>query len=552
MKTRSCLQRAPWLGITSLIGMVICMVASSIVVSVSHDEVADTWSIQPAVLLAVFSLASSIASSCALGAGIAVRFWLGASHGIQLSQLHYIWNHGRGFSLIPALRSGSKARTVALLASLSYVMQFAAAPLLQRSTYQATQDRVSYEQLSLDLASRIPDGWFGNIYNGRLAVFNHGLFEIQQWWRNEPMIPRVEGGHVCDSTCYGHVLGAGFTYTCSTTSQTLQLDTTTTDNGTVFLVDTSITENSTLRLTAMYVSDVDDTNCMSTIQTETCDLTAATVEYPITLQNATISLRRDELASMRVISTYTSPGDSPGAPSGSAAGPLIGLNWFSITRLTDNATKTFSPDVNMSNYAGPGVLADIFFAPPGDLPRNDRCKLKWSRPTEYVISDMYEFMFRCALDAAAGAGNGTQGKEKERETQSFTARRTVPTVVLQADSRYLAGALAAMSCGLVLVAALMWNWWLLGRHVTLSPLEVAGGFGAPVLRDAVALGNATIDEILDWVRDVEFKAGAGARAAWDARHGGGAVGKEESNVSLTRLETLNGTRTGDSLLSRRV
>ncbi|KAK0707032.1 hypothetical protein B0T26DRAFT_744080 [Lasiosphaeria miniovina] len=488
MPTRPCIQRAPWLGLTSLIGMVACMVASAIVVSVSHDQVVASWTIPPAVFVAVFSLTSSIASSAALGAGIAVRFWRGASSGTRISQLHYIWNHGRGFNLFPALRAGSRARAVALLVSLSYVMQFAATPLLQRSTFQTTQDRVSFESLSLDLASRIPDGWFGDVYDGELAEFKHGLFEIQQWWRSEPMVTNVEGGHTCaDSTCYGHVRGAGFSYQCWTTQQTLQLDTETTNNATVFLVDTAINDNATLRLTSKYVSAV-DSNCKSIIQVETCDLAAATAEYPIAIQNSTISLRRDELMTMPVTSSYASPGDAPGAPSGSGAGPLVSLVEFAITRLTDNATKTFSPEMNMSSYRGPGALADIFLASPDALPRNERCRLQWSRPTEYVLASMYDFMFRCALHAGSDIS----------EAQNFTARRTVPTAVFQADARYLAGALAAMACGLVLVAALLWNFWLLGRNVTLSPLEIASGFGAPVLRDVIGRGggDATIDEIL--------------------------------------------------------
>ncbi len=95
------------------------------------------------------------------------------------SQLHYIWDHGRSFSFIPAFRAGSVARTVALLAIIAYIAQFSSSPLLQRSTHKATEEPVTMDPLSLDVATRIPDGWFGTIEHGKVVAFRRGLLQIQ-------------------------------------------------------------------------------------------------------------------------------------------------------------------------------------------------------------------------------------------------------------------------------------------------------------------------------------------------------------------------------------
>src|SRR4051812_34886050 len=86
----------PWLGIASLVSIFVSAISSAIIVAASHDKDVETWPIQPAVWLAIFSGISNVAYSSALATGIAVRFWLRAAQGTELSQLHYIWEHGQG------------------------------------------------------------------------------------------------------------------------------------------------------------------------------------------------------------------------------------------------------------------------------------------------------------------------------------------------------------------------------------------------------------------------------------------------------------------------
>ncbi|KAK0641870.1 hypothetical protein B0T16DRAFT_461894 [Cercophora newfieldiana] len=533
------LRKTPWPGIAAISGMVICLSASAVVIGVSHDDLVSSWGIQPAVLLAIFSASSNIVFNTALATGIAVRFWLCASRGAKLSQLHYIWDHGRVLGIGSALRAGPPARTVAVFALLANVMQFVGAPLLQRSSTQVLQYHQSTESLSINIAREIPSGWFGaKDARGRLTNFDRAYPIIQQWWHNTSVSTSHQPGYTCPGgTCTGYVPGAGFTYNCWITSSPLQLATNKTDNSTVFLVRLQVAQNQTspyLRLSSWYTTDITP-DCVGTLYKETCDITTATVSYPITIQNNTVHLRREDMnlttsetgrgPGPRVISPYPSPGDiltlNPNitAPTSSGIGPLTALQSFATNRITDNATKTYLENANppYSYYAGPFLLADIFHVTsPIDESKTDplsRCRLDFRSPTEYVLATLYDFTFRSAIIL----GNSTSS------TQTFETQRTVPMLVFRTDGRYLAAGLVVMVCGLVFVVMLMWGWWQLERPVTLSPLETASAMGAPIFQEAER--GATINEILAKVWNIEFRLGGGGGGSPRVETGVVEVGK---------------------------
>ncbi|KAK0627390.1 hypothetical protein B0T14DRAFT_563198 [Immersiella caudata] len=498
------IRKTPWPGVAAIGGMVACLVASAVVIAVSHDDLVSSWRVQPAVLLAIFSASSNIVFNTALATGIAVRFWLCAERGAKLSQLHYIWDHGRVLGIGSAVRAGPPARTVAVFALLANVMQFVGAPLLQRSSYQVIQYHQSTESLSIDLAREIPDGWFGSKDKGRMTEFNRAYPLIQQWWHNTSIATRLQPPYSCDGTCAGLVAAAGFTYTCWETTSPLSLATNTTNNQTVFLVKLTTSKNQTsspyLRLMSWYTTDITP-DCIGTLHKETCDITSATVSYPITIQNHTVRLRREELTSSgsgpAVLSRYSTLGDDPTVLDAVGVGSLMAMQSFAVARITDNATKTYLWDKEVSYYSGPGLVGDIFHVVDSsdEIGPKARCRLNFRSPTEYVLATLYDFMFRAAMVV----GNGT-------ETQVFEARRTVPTLVFRTDGRYLGAGLAVMVCGLVCVGMLMWGWWQLERPVTLSPLETASAMGAPIFPEAER--GATINEILAKVRNIEFRLGS--------------------------------------------
>jgi hypothetical protein len=275
------------------------------------------------------------------------------------------------------------------------------------------------------------------------------------------------------------VLGAGISHDCNSTAETLDLSASESDDAIIFAINTTLSENSTgapsLLMTTLYSSEIND-SCIATISIDTCKIEAAVVEYPITIQGTTVSLNYDKLQDMAVISTYISAGDLSTAPKNAGAGPLEGLNDFLGYYLYANVTEELHFGWSKPLYDGPSTIADMFYdSDPSSYDNYTfaKCNLKWSRPTEYVLNSMHEFMFRSALSA----GNGT-------EPQIFIAQRTNPALVFQSEYRYLAAALAVILLALLAMLFLLWGWWELGRPVSLSPLETAKAFGAPMMQSA--------------------------------------------------------------------
>jgi Protein of unknown function (DUF3176) len=487
------LRQTLWSALVLVLIVLVCIGASASIIIVSDKQDVASWKVQPTVLLAVLSSVLNLALSAALSISVAITWWRSVFRGTTLAQLHYIWGSGEGRSFIPALIAGFDARKVALAAAIVAMVEFVNNPLLQRATHIRTLDILTDEPMMLDLAQRLPDGWTGIIQNATTMTMigsRHGLSTVQEWYWNDTITSRNIPGYYCNGTCAGKVRGAGISYSCSSTTETLDLSTTKNDGSIVFAINTTMSETSTglpfLLLTTLHSSAVND-SCIATLSVDTCQIEASIVEYPVTIQDSTVTLNSYELQDMTVVSTYTSAGDLSTAPMGAGAGPLQGLNDFFGTSLYANISEILNTYLNRSIYIGPGMIADLFFDPESSSYNNHTfatCGLKWSSPTEYVLDSMHDFMFRAALRV----GNGT-------ETQTFTAQRSSPALLFHSDYRYLAAALAVMLFALLAVIFLLWGRWEFERPVNLSPLEIAIAFEAPMMPRACR--SSAVKEILE-------------------------------------------------------
>ena len=135
----------------------------------------------------------------------------------------------------------------------------------------------------------------------------------------------------------------------------------------------------------------------------------------------------------------------------------------------------------------------------------EQCKLRWTSPTAYVLAGMYEYMFRCAV-AATSTSSSTPGSDSnssssetqtQTQTQTFTVQRTSRDLVFKVHTGFLAGSLTVLGCGVVFLCVLMLKWWLLGRQVTLSPLETAGALGRSVVAGRPEMGIMEILSVVD-------------------------------------------------------
>jgi hypothetical protein len=500
----SSLQRIPWLAATLLLVVLVCIGASAGIIVFSDKRTVASLKVQPTVLLAILSSVLNFALGITFSTSVAITWWRSAIQGTSLARLHYIWNRGEGLCFFSALAAGSDARKVVLAAATIAMVKFVNNPLLQRATHIRAQDIVTSDTIALNITQMLPEGWLGTIVNassGSVIGSRNGLATAQAWWRNDTITTLNAPGYYCDGTCEGNVQGAGISYNCSSTTQALDLSTG--EGKVIFAINTTMSQNSTgapfLLLTTLHSSAVDD-SCIATLTIDTCNIEAGVVEYPVTIQNSTVTLNYDKLNHVTVLSTHVYPGDLPTAAPFSLAGTLQGLNDFYGYYLF--ATTTVATE---STYSGSSMLADMFFdADPSSFDNHtlQTCGLKWASPTEYVLNSMQDFMFRAAMRAS----NSTA------EVQTFTAQRTSPALIFHSEYSYLAAALAVMLLALFVVLFLLQGLWELGRTVSLSPLETAKAFCAPVMKRAGQ--KSTANEILKDIGQISVRYVDG-KMVWD-------------------------------------
>ena len=90
--------------------------------------------------------------------------------------------------------------------------------------------------------------------------------------------------------------------------------------------------------------------------------------------------------------------------------------------------------------------------------------------TNFVLNSMQNIMFHVALSGA-----------NSKDLQTFAVLRTKPTLVFHSLYGYPAASSAIMLTGLLVTLIMLQGRWILGRSVTLSPLETAKAFYAPIM-----------------------------------------------------------------------
>jgi hypothetical protein len=144
----------------------------------------------------------------------------------------------------------------------------------------------------------------------------------------------------------------------------------------------------------------------------------------------------------------------------------------------------------------------------------------WVDAIDDMISMLQELTFRTAVspkeltDLVTGEPTYPSGPEIWIISPNLTVtNRTVEhqaAVSMTFDEtvyavRYgwLTGAVALIALSCLAILQTYWGWWLLGRPVSLSPLEIAKAFDAPLLHDADA--NGTSKELARAIGDVKVR-----------------------------------------------
>jgi hypothetical protein len=133
----------------------------------------------------------------------------------------------------------------------------------------------------------------------------------------------------------------------------------------------------------------------------------------------------------------------------------------------------------------------------GDLGALINHTVYWTDPTDYMLNQLRQIAFRTSLQAAkddAKASNATQ-------TVSYTGTST--KTIFTTNFSLVAVAASLNILAVVAILPTYYGWWTLKRKSSMSPLETARAFAAPLLRDAGANGGWR--EILEKVGERSVK-----------------------------------------------
>jgi len=509
------LRHFPWIAGIAIVVIVFCVAGCVGIITLSDDQPVVSWKFQPAVWLAVISSITNVSIAASLSQGVSIAWWRSALRGTNLENLHHIWSFGKGTFRITWKWSEDVIK-MALVALVVTIATIISNPLLQRATHVRSGYKTEDVKMLIDMVQDPLYQAYGIVQHGIPAdtlVYTNFIGSVQNWYGKIPISTSAIPGYYCNGTCEGVVTSPGLDSNCSSTTTLLSLNDP--DNNGALLFSTNFTrfqnsfDETLLSLEVLYSTEVDD-QCVATIKSEQCNISTAMVQRPILIENQVLSFDRDKAT--QLIERIYSALDSTYTLEGNPAGPLSVLHWLGEFYFL----SSFTLDLDLSS-AEPAFLAHgiaaagLQYEVTGNTSAALQCSYTWRSPTADILNAMEEVLFRMAGVDFYPMTN-----------QTFPARQVTPTLVFHSDYRYLAGAVSIMLLALLAVCIPLWGWWELGRPVSLSPVETAKAFGAPLLQKASKAANA---------EDLMHEIGA-----LPVRYGGVMVWDEDSGTAAYRLE----------------
>ncbi|KAH8804411.1 hypothetical protein F5884DRAFT_406572 [Xylogone sp. PMI_703] len=527
-------------------GILIQLVLILLVLGLSNGDDIAAWTIQPSVYLTLLTSGLSTCTAFIYAEGTTIGWWLALMRGTTLKDADLRFRLGSDLiqaSLYP-FRTGRINRS--LVACIGCAIMFASGPIFQRASTVTTTTVTTQGLVNLAIAPELPYE-YSSVFTGRTTSndFLRPLFsQVLQEFNGRSPIQTPSSD--CLGSCKLKVPGAGFTASCTQSTYNWTY-VSAIDGGTDLSPKTGLNisfdftydgqgfyqnryqfeTNPSIIVTIQYKTgpyipdDATKTILNGTINQSTmkvgvvnrCVLRPATVLFPITIiagkgsnatggnntvipANSTITLDGNVLTD-----TVVSP---------------INRTWETLDYGVGYGT-TYAGylDVIRSLYAGNITIAftggagyefkrsqtnpfvAFYIKETGDPIINPGALVNatFRDPTSDVLSGMREMMFRMALSAASDPENAGQWPAWNFTNTPPASYFGSPTI--SQDTRSLTiyktnWGFAAFGISWVVLVLLMvlpnyWGFWLLGRRVSMSPLEIARAFEAPLLTKQASL-----------------------------------------------------------------
>ncbi|CAK3922780.1 Hypothetical predicted protein [Lecanosticta acicola] len=469
-------RRIPWSGISALFGAFCANIAAIAILVASDGNLITAWKYSPTVYLSVSYTISNSLIAAAFSEAVTLNWWMKAiKQGTSLGDLHRYWRYGT--APMAALLSGRYFNFVAFAAVFVAITPING-PLLQRSSSVSDSTIYSLVNLSFPAAKVIVRGTgyiSGRAYDVPLFTDEYNPV-VQAYYRNDAM-PADAAGCPANSQCSGRMIGAGLSATCESSTAPFNAASTL-SNGSINFATTDVFQSkfywSASRAPGNVSLNIQYKNtapCTGNLIVKNCTLQAATVRYPIVIdgQTSTISLDSStDIFDDEVLNTteYSIQIYGSETPIGGYAFALSS-RYNTITHLMFSGAAGYT--LSSDGPSGPQFanMEDITDTTMGF------CKIKFKDPTPFLLQQARELMFRTAL--AQGNSSTLQAINPASEAKVASVYTT--------HYPYMAGAVVINMLAIMIVLAMFKGYWHLGRNISMSPLEIARAFNAPLLAD---------------------------------------------------------------------
>jgi hypothetical protein len=490
--------RIPWAVLLAFMGNLVCTALSIYVLVVSDQTAQTSWSIQPSVYLAVLAPLGNILLQYCLSQGLVNDWWTFASRKTTLGALHGRWEHGT--SIISAATSFKTFDKISA-AKILITATFAVNPLLQRASRpfnQATSANVTVPfQLATTKSSFLGVGFksaYTDAFSDPIQLSPAMVLIMRDYTTRAPIINQFGS---CPGNCTGTVRAAGIVSNCTrTVNETYRLDHESygENPSIVFEAKTNVMNYQThtdFNLSAFYIKTKlgNDTttgygelgppgtvlpeamqSCDGVSTQAVCVLKHAVLEYPIVLRNNVISV--DTRASaVKVVQT-----ENNGQVDNSGIGEAV-FTGFSLAAnsITQSAVNMSTAGRMGWNYESTGPLPYFYMENEQNTNLTISCQMTFTDPTDDILATFNEIMFRISLAAFASSSNTSLAT-------NYTLAAEEPVIRYESRYIYLVAAtfISLLACCAVLPT--FNGFWKLDRPFSLSPIEIANAFDAPLLR----------------------------------------------------------------------
>lgn len=177
---------------------------------------------------------------------------------------------------------------------------------------------------------------------------------------------------------------------------------------------------------------------------------------------------------------------------------------------------------------------------PSDEPMLMSDNVTWTDPKDDIIAMAHELTLRTVITTTANTVHTRENDEEVRANlpnllkqgqweikvpnltlvnrtmhQDAEVYMTFTETVYRVQAGWLAGAFVVIAVACLSIMPTYWGWWRLGRSVSMSPLEIAKAFDAPIMGHARP--NGTADDHLNAVGRMQVRYGFHAPPAQQPR-----------------------------------